>query len=487
MRHPWTSPPILALLAVALVMGGFFVLRLMTAPEPLIPIAILAHPIVRCAIIANAFGWGSIIGLNIVLPIYLQAVIGLSPTSAGLSLVMFMVALNTSAGLAGQVLGRVRRYKLLPMIGLLISTAAVATLAWQADTMTPLAFELLVIVIGLGFGPLPSLTSVAMQNVVAAPPARHLDRNHEFQPQPLRHHADRGVRGDRAAGAPAGEALGIAEGYGRAFLVTAASLAVALIAVRADGGETAADQRRDGGEVKRLSGEPSRAAGGTTRSKVGVHQNRVTLRRTAQHCHGGRNISVNLVGIPSADRDTQQRCCFAVRKLHSGLPLGCFLWAERALFARELFEVNGVDPQIIVVVPGDGAAVIGRLRFRENLRLVERQQNIAASRNPTGELDLIGATVLPFDAEHRWADDGDALDARRLVHRRSPSGRSESGDWCGSTPPRSPYGSWSPISFRHTRLPALQRQKSRPSSRMKRASTIWCTSEAPSTRRAWRA
>jgi hypothetical protein len=32
----------------------------------------------------------------------------------------------------------------------------------------------------------------------------------------------------------------------------------------------------------------------------------------------------------------------------------------------------------------------------------------------------------------------------------------------------------------HTLLPALQRQKSRPSSRMKRASTIWCTSEAPS-------
>ncbi len=39
----------------------------------------------------------------------------------------------------------------------------------------------------------------------------------------------------------------------------------------------------------------------------------------------------------------------------------------------------------------------------------------------------------------------------------------------------------------HTLLPALQCQKSRPSSRMKRASTILCTSEAPSTRRAWRA
>ena len=85
----------------------------MTAPEPLIPISILQNPIVRCAIAANAFGWGAIIGLNVFLPIYLQGVMGLSATQAGLSLVVFMVAMNGSAGLAGQVLGRVRRYKLL--------------------------------------------------------------------------------------------------------------------------------------------------------------------------------------------------------------------------------------------------------------------------------------------------------------------------------------------------------------------------------------
>ena len=53
-------------------MAALFVLRLLTAPEPLIPISILKHPIVRCAMAANAFGWGAIIGLNVFLPIYLQ-------------------------------------------------------------------------------------------------------------------------------------------------------------------------------------------------------------------------------------------------------------------------------------------------------------------------------------------------------------------------------------------------------------------------------
>jgi EmrB/QacA subfamily drug resistance transporter len=166
-RYSWTSLPILALFAVALIVGALFVLRLMTAPEPLIPIAILLDPVVRCAVIANAFGWGSIIGLNIFLPMYLQIVIGLSPTHAGLSLIVLMVTLNLSAGFAGQVLCRVDRYKTLPLIGLLLATGSVATLAWRSGSLSPWAFELLLTLIGLGFGPLPSLTQVSVQNSVA--------------------------------------------------------------------------------------------------------------------------------------------------------------------------------------------------------------------------------------------------------------------------------------------------------------------------------
>src|SRR5690349_4528239 len=49
-RYPWLSLPIAALLLCALVLGAGFVLRLRTAIEPLIPIAILADPAARLAI-----------------------------------------------------------------------------------------------------------------------------------------------------------------------------------------------------------------------------------------------------------------------------------------------------------------------------------------------------------------------------------------------------------------------------------------------------
>jgi MFS family permease len=166
-RFPWSSLPIVALFCFALIVGALFVLRLITAPEPLIPIAVLRDPVVRCAVIANGFGWASIVGLNIFLPSYLQTVIGLTPTDAGLSLMVIMVTLNTSAGLASQILGRVTHYKTLPMIGLLVTIAAVMVLGWRAETLDLWWFEILLILIGAGFGPLPSLTQVAVQNVVA--------------------------------------------------------------------------------------------------------------------------------------------------------------------------------------------------------------------------------------------------------------------------------------------------------------------------------
>jgi MFS family permease len=165
-RFPWTSLPILALFCFALIGGALFVARLITAPEPLIPISVLLDPVVRCAFIANACGWGAIVGLNIFLPSYLQTVIGLTPTDAGLSLMVLMVTLNTSAGLAGQILCRVTHYKTVPMLGLVITIAAVVALGWRAESLDLWGFEILLILIGAGFGPLPSLTQVAIQNTV---------------------------------------------------------------------------------------------------------------------------------------------------------------------------------------------------------------------------------------------------------------------------------------------------------------------------------
>lgn len=170
-RYPWLSLPVIALATCAVLLGSAFVVRLLTALEPLIPISILSDPAARLAILANCFGWGSIVGLNIFLPMYLQTVLGWSATDSGLSLVILMVTLNASAGLSSQIIGRVRRYKALPTACMVLAIAAVIGLGLSVSAMTPLKFQVILFLIGIGFGPTAPLTQVALQNTVAS---RHL-------------------------------------------------------------------------------------------------------------------------------------------------------------------------------------------------------------------------------------------------------------------------------------------------------------------------
>jgi MFS family permease len=166
-RYPWLSAPVIALVGCALLLGAAFVARLLTAAEPLIPIAILADPAARLAMLTHSFGWGSILGLNIFLPMYLQNALGWSPTDSGVSLMILMVTLNTSAGFSSQLIGRVKHYKLLPTVFLVIAIGAVLALAFSAAGMSSLRFEIILFLIGIGFGPMAPLTQVALQNTVA--------------------------------------------------------------------------------------------------------------------------------------------------------------------------------------------------------------------------------------------------------------------------------------------------------------------------------
>jgi MFS family permease len=163
---PWASPQILGSAAISLAFWYLFVKRLQSTPEPLIPLGILRNPIVRMSTLTNAIGWASIISLNIYLPLYLQSVLGLSPSSAGLHLMVLMVTVNTSALVGAQVAARVTHYKRYPMAAMAVCILTMIWLTWRLDRIGTWEFEILLAIIGIGFGPIAPVTTVATQNAV---------------------------------------------------------------------------------------------------------------------------------------------------------------------------------------------------------------------------------------------------------------------------------------------------------------------------------
>lgn len=163
---PWASPQIIAILCISACFWIAFVWRLVNAPEPLIPLGMLRNQIVRTSTIANATGWGAVIGLNVYLPLYLQSIHAMSPAQSGLYMMVLMVTVNSSALLGAHIAARVEHYKRFPMFTLVVSILAILYLAWRVDVLTPLEFEIVLAIMGIGFGPVAPVTTVATQNAV---------------------------------------------------------------------------------------------------------------------------------------------------------------------------------------------------------------------------------------------------------------------------------------------------------------------------------
>jgi len=165
-RYAWTSPPILALTAVSLVFWVLFGLRIHHCAEPILPIEVLKNPIVATASASNFFAMGVNLGLSVYIPLYLQGVRHLDPSSAGLSLVPLMGSMVCGAAFCGWMTTRLRHYKRVALIGVAVGALGAFALAAWADALSYLGLEAILMIAGAGIGTAFPLVIISVQNAV---------------------------------------------------------------------------------------------------------------------------------------------------------------------------------------------------------------------------------------------------------------------------------------------------------------------------------
>jgi len=165
-RHPWGSFEILTLLALSAIMWLAFAFRLAAAPEPFIPLALIGEPLIALMIVAAFFAIGTIIGLSIVVPLYLELVLGYSASGAGIALIAYVVGTSIGSLTAGRLLARVARYKRVPLSALPFSVVTFLILAWQPAGWPLPAICAILAVNGFGVGTMYPTTTVVIQNAV---------------------------------------------------------------------------------------------------------------------------------------------------------------------------------------------------------------------------------------------------------------------------------------------------------------------------------
>jgi MFS family permease len=165
-RLPWASPQIFALLAASALLWALFALRLLTAREPFLPLAVLTNPVVGFGTASVSCVFGTMIGLSIFVPIYFELALGLSASASGLALIPLMGGTVIGSTASGQAMSRFAHYKRAPFVGLAAAFAALVVLAAAPDRLPIAAICTALGVIGLGMGSLFPVTTVSVQNAV---------------------------------------------------------------------------------------------------------------------------------------------------------------------------------------------------------------------------------------------------------------------------------------------------------------------------------
>ena len=164
--YPWASAPtyLLAIAGVVCIIG--FVLAERRAAEPVMPLELFRN---RVFIYACAIGFAvgfALFGATTYLPLFLQVVNGASPTVSGLRLLPMVLGLLLTSILSGQLISRLGRYKIFPIIGTALMTVGLFLLSRMNEQTSLLTESLSMLVLGLGLGLVFQVLVIAVQNAV---------------------------------------------------------------------------------------------------------------------------------------------------------------------------------------------------------------------------------------------------------------------------------------------------------------------------------
>lgn len=165
-EYPWSSPVIIGLFAVSIVLLAAFVLVERRATEPMLPMRLFRNSVFTvCSILSFIVGF-ALLGVMTFLPTYLQFVDGVSATASGLRLLPLVVGLFITSLLSGALISRTGRYRVFPIVG----CAIMAVGLWLMSTMGPQTGfwveSAYMFTLGLGIGLSMQVLTIAVQNTV---------------------------------------------------------------------------------------------------------------------------------------------------------------------------------------------------------------------------------------------------------------------------------------------------------------------------------
>src|SRR5277367_2354701 len=151
--YPWLSPVILALAAVASLFYGLLIRQERRASEPILPPHLFSNRVFVVAVSVIGLNAMALFGSLVFLPLFFQVVLGASPSRAGLMMAPMMGGVIVASVTGGRLVSHFGRYKIFPVIGLIVGTGSFLALAYCAFMESPTwLVETALVTLGCGLG-----------------------------------------------------------------------------------------------------------------------------------------------------------------------------------------------------------------------------------------------------------------------------------------------------------------------------------------------
>jgi EmrB/QacA subfamily drug resistance transporter len=163
----WDSPGafVCYVLGAIGIIAFIFIERAMK-DDALIPLKLFGSSTFSMATIIGVFVGFGMFGAMLTLPLYLQLVLGSSPTESGLQLLPMILGLMISSIASGQIIARTGRYRQFPIIGTAFLSGGFFYLTFLHYNSSYWFIAGAMLLIGLGLGQLMQTLTIASQNSV---------------------------------------------------------------------------------------------------------------------------------------------------------------------------------------------------------------------------------------------------------------------------------------------------------------------------------
>ncbi len=164
--YPWSSLQVAGLLAVSVVLWSLFVRSQGRAAEPFLDPQLLRNRTFRIVLVTCALATFGQTAIMVYYPLFLQGVQGISATRSGEILTPYGVLMSFCGVPTGFLIARTKRFKKLIIASYALLTVVIGGMVFF-NHQTPIAWGIAVATLtGLGFGALPTITTLVAQCAV---------------------------------------------------------------------------------------------------------------------------------------------------------------------------------------------------------------------------------------------------------------------------------------------------------------------------------